>query len=240
MPAAGVGDRQLDIGAGLKLGIVVDSPLAGAERQRSAFGHRIARIDRQVQHRDLDLGRVGQHRRQVRIEVENLFDARPQHVAKQRPHFLDQRRDIGRLDLQPLDPAERQQLRRKPGAAFRCGKRIGGIVCQPLVADLLGDQVEPADHNGEQIVEVVRDAAGQLAKRFHLLALAKLVLRLDQFGGPLGNLPLELDLGLLGLGDVTRRTDEARQFPIGPEPRLGDRAKPAPLPIVPQVARFQA
>ena len=45
------------------------------------------------------------------------------------------------------------------------------------VVGALGDDVEPADDDRQQVVEVVRDAAGQLAQRLHLLALAELLLR---------------------------------------------------------------
>ena len=46
-------------------------------------------------------------------------------------------------------------------------------------------KVDPADHHRQHIVEVVRDSAGQLADRLHLLDLAKLGLgglALDRFG----------------------------------------------------------
>ena len=43
-------------------------------------------------------------------------------------------------------------------------------------------QVDAADDHGEHIVEVVRDAAGQLADGFHLLDLAKLRLGRLAFG----------------------------------------------------------
>ena len=36
------------------------------------------------------------------------------------------------------------------------------------------DHAEPAEHRGEQIVEIVRDAAGQLADRVHLAGLEQL------------------------------------------------------------------
>ena len=73
----------------------------------------------------------------------------------------------------------------QPRPALGRRQRIGGVAQQPFVLDLLGDEVEPADDHRQQIVEVVGDAAGQLAERFHLLALAQLVLRLGQLGGPL-------------------------------------------------------
>ena len=70
----------------------------------------------------------------------------------------------------------------QPRAALGRRQRIVGIALQLLVLDPLGDKVEPADDDRQQIVEVVRDAAGQLAERLHLLALAKLLLRGLQLG----------------------------------------------------------
>ena len=52
------------------------------------------------------------------------------------------------------------------------------------------DQAEPAEHRGEQIVEIVRDAAGQLADRVHLARLEQLVLE------------------VLAVGDVEQRAGE--------------------------------
>ena len=68
-----------------------------------------------------------------------------------------------------------------------------------------GDDLEPADHRGQQIVEIVGDAAGQLADRLHLLRLAQRLLgplaladlglepveRGAQIGGALGDPRLE-------------------------------------------------
>ena len=64
------------------------------------------------------------------VEVEALLDPRAEHVAQQRPHVLDQRRDMGRPDLQPLDPAERQQLPGQPRPALGGRQRIVGIALE--------------------------------------------------------------------------------------------------------------
>ena len=52
------------------------------------------------------------------------------------------------------------------------------------------EHVDPAEHRGEQVVEVVRDAAGQLADRLHLAGLDELLLEpplrgdVEQRAGP--------------------------------------------------------
>ena len=178
----GVGDGQLDIVSVWNVGIGLDPHRAAGEAQHAAVGHGVAGVDREVEHRDLELGRVGHHRHHRVVEVEALLDPRAEHVAQQRPHVLDQRRDVRRPDLEPLHPAEREQLAGQPGTALGGGEGIVGIALELGVRRALGDDVEPADDDRQQIVEVVRDAAGQLPQRLHLLALAKLLLRGLQLG----------------------------------------------------------
>ena len=67
----------------------------------------------------------------------------------------------------PLDALQRHVLRPfdpVPAAALR------------QMDELSVDGVETAEHQGQQVVEVVSDAAGELAERLHLLRLAQLFL----------------------------------------------------------------
>ena len=59
-------------------------------------------------------------------------------------------------------------------------KRIG------QVRHLATDDVEAADDQGQQIVEIVRDAARQLPDRVHLLRLMQLLLKTTSFGHVVG------------------------------------------------------
>ena len=66
-----------------------------------------------------------------------------------------------------------------------------------------------ADDDGEDVVEVVGDAAGQLADRLHLLGLAQLLLELDA----LGHVAADEEVLLLGLrpyADPGERHDAGR------------------------------
>ena len=73
-------------------------------------------------------------------------------------------------------------MARQPCPALGGGQRILGVALGLLVVRALGDHVEAADHHGQQVVEIVREAPGQLAERLHLLALPKLLLRGLQLG----------------------------------------------------------
>src|SRR3546814_12468273 len=71
---------------------------------------------------------------------------------------------------------------------------------------------------GQEVVEVVGDAAGQLADRLHLLSLTQRLLNLlplgDRFGNPglqrLVEIP-QRPLGLMAIGDVDRHRSEERR-----------------------------
>ena len=60
---------------------------------------------------------------------------------------------------------------------------IGFAAAQAAAGD-----IETADHDRQHIVEVVRDAAGELADRFHLLALPQRFFGFQQLAGALHDL----------------------------------------------------
>ena len=95
--------------------------------------------------------------------------------------------------LQELPAAERQQPLRQLGAALA---RLADVVGDPPQVlprlQLLAEMFGVADHDREQVVEVVGDAAGQLPDDFHFLRLAKLL------------------LGVLALGQVVDDSDKDR------------------------------
>ncbi len=91
--------------------------------------------------------------------------------------------DVKHLRLQRLAAGEGQQLRGELGGTLdRFGDRID------IAASALFGEIAPAQeigrgaNDGQQIVEVVRDAAGELADRFHLLRLTQHFLALAAFG----------------------------------------------------------
>ena len=85
---------------------------------------------------------------------------------------------------------------RAGGGADRLHRLLVLGLLEPALQDL---RVAGDDH--QQIVEVVRDAAGELAERLHLLRLGELLARL-----------FERDLRLVLLGDVARHLGEADQL----------------------------
>ena len=176
----------------------------------AAVGHGVARIDREIEQGELDLVGIRRGRRQAGRQVERDFDGRAERAVQQIGHAAHQLGEIGRPRLQRLAPGKRQQPLRQGGAALSAlGGAVdqafgGGIVRQPLA-----QQLEIAEHRGQQVVEVVRHAAGELADRFQLLQLAQLVLG----AGALGDLRQQLVMGMLELGGAL--LDPALELVVG-------------------------
>ncbi len=118
-------------------------------------------------------------------------------------------------------------MRRQPRSTFGCRQRVGRKAFEALVPDLLRNHVEPADDHRQQIVEVVRDAAGQLAERLHLLALPKLVLRRLEFGN-VARFEQEVDdLALFAAHRPERDIEIGGRHPLARHHYLGLEAFPA-------------
>jgi hypothetical protein len=148
--------------------------------------HRVARIDRQVQQRHLDLVGVGHH---AVDPGRDLVAQRHGGTDRGRHQFADaaeQGVDRHRAQVQALVAREGQQLAGELGAAAAGVARDLGALLHLLVARQHQDQVHIALHDVQQVVEVVRDAAGQAPDRFHLLQLGdglQRALALDDFLG---------------------------------------------------------
>ena len=92
---------------------------------------------------------------------------------------------IDRLGIQCLTPRKGQQALGQGGRAVGCAHRRIQIARHHdgLFARLPGfRQFQAAGDAGEQVVEIMREAAGQLADRFHLLGLQQRLLRLAALG----------------------------------------------------------
>ncbi len=124
----------------------------------------------------------------------SIDDVLAQGSHKQPDDRADHLVDIGTLGLQGLAARECQQSPREVRPAQG---RIQSIAHQFVGHRVLGadfaQHIEIADDDCEQIVEVVRQTAGKLADRLHLLRLAQL---------------LALFVRLMALGQVTDDADE--------------------------------
>jgi len=119
---------------------------------------------------------------QLQIRYEEEFDVlanQPwQHLAQLGNNGVE----IKHCRLQHLHPCKGQKLSRQRSSSVR---RLVDLLDTPLLCGALGRGVRQyvviALDYGEQIVEVMRKAPGQLTNRFHFVLLAKLLLHLSAF-----------------------------------------------------------
>ena len=148
----------------------------GADGQRAARRHGVARIEGEIEQRQLELAGVDLDRAGPPRHAEPDVDVAAQRAAE---HVLDLRQPLGEIDhagLMHLPPREREQL---PGQAFAARRRIGDGVEQLdllIAADVAAQPRHRAADDHQEIVEVVGDAAGQLPDGFEPLRLAQRVL----------------------------------------------------------------
>jgi len=126
-------------------------------------------VQGQVEHGALHLSRVGQSVPQTpgdnRLHLDALADRAAEHLG----HVGDLPTKVHHLGLQGLAPREGEQL------AGQLGGAVGAVqgVLDPLLAfavlHVAGDQLEIAADDLQDVVEVVRHPAGQVAHRFHAL-----------------------------------------------------------------------
>ena len=142
--------------------------------ERAAARHRVARVDREVQDRALELPRIEPDRIEAGIEVELDLDGLADGALKKGLEILEQAVRVDRLRAHHLPAGEGQELLGHLCAALGGLQARGREPLDPLrVVGLAHDHVEIADDDGEQVVEVVRDAAGELADGLHLLGLVE-------------------------------------------------------------------
>ncbi|MNK89562.1 hypothetical protein D3C87_1095760 [compost metagenome] len=145
------------------------------QREHAAARHRRAPVQRQVEDRVLELPAVGQHARPVGLQVELDADALAERVLDQVLQPGQHLVDIDHFGAQRLPAGKGQQARREHGAALRGPERPvhdPAHVGRQVVARL--QQLQVAEDRRQQVVEVVRDAARELAQHFHLLRLPHL------------------------------------------------------------------
>ena len=185
---AGVGhvDAHIVAGAGVQVGlhiVLVQPGVGDADGQRARAGHGVARVDRQVDQRVFHLAGVGAHRPQVSGDVQVDGHAFAQHPLQHVGHRKHQAAQFHILRLQRLSAGEGQQPLGQLGAQFGGLLGVGQDVGQcRVVADAVFQHLQIALDHRQQVVEVVRHAAGQLAQRLDLLVLAQHVLVAADFG----------------------------------------------------------
>jgi hypothetical protein len=134
----------------------------------------VARSQSEVHQHLLELGLVDPRDRSL-LELARDVDVLREQAAQDRLEAAGHGGDVHGLEPQDLPPREGEQL---PGQLGRpAGGRRDDLDAPPshiVLRDLGQEDVGAADDGGHHVVEVVRDATGELADGLHLLRLPKL------------------------------------------------------------------
>ena len=226
---AGIGHRQrhevsLELVDPVAL---LQGDVARRQRDDAAAGHGVARIDRDIDQRELELRDVDLDRPDIGRDVAFELNVSAQRADQHLVHGLDAFLEVGDDRIERLASRERQQLARQALAAI--GGRMHGVDRLQMlrVGEPAAQQLRVAADDHQQIVEIVGDAAGQLSERLHLLRLGELLLR-----------PLERGLRFPPLGDVARDLHEADERADLVADRLDHHARPEQALVAPNAPAF--
>ena len=185
-----------DIGAGFAAG-----DLTGAERgdrgldgEDAAVGHRVTRVEREVQQDLFHLCCVGADQADPWREAQHAFDARPEQAPEQRRGADDDVVEVQRARLRLLVAPDRQQVRGEIGGVLARFADLAGVAQgRGRMRQRLDQGVAPAHDRRQHVVEVVRDAGGEVADRRRFLRLLQLPFELAPLGDVAGEEQLATD-----------------------------------------------
>ena len=186
----------------------VGGHIGGAQREPAAIGHGVARIDREIHDHLLELRDVDLDRPEIAPVHHLERDLLADQPAQQHVEIAEDLADVEHLRAQSLLAREGKEL------AHQARRPVGVLldlddVLERRVGRLVGVEQKIARHHdgGEHIVEVMRDAAGELADELHLLLLGDLGLQLALRGGleRIDDGGFLVALGLFDRGDVEAR-----------------------------------
>src|SRR6266540_5658069 len=146
------------------------------DRQFASFRHRIAGIDGQVQDDLFDLPWIHldetQSRLQDGFQKDVLAEQRLEHSLKVRHHGIQ----VQHFQLQNLQAAEGQKLACQGcGPPTRFLDLLDVLASKEIGSEAVEHKFTVAVNDRQQVVEVMRDAAGKPSDRLHFLSLAKLL-----------------------------------------------------------------
>ncbi len=182
-PDARVADRQHHVRPGLHrcmpVGVrLIEHHVPCLDGQRTAVGHGVPGVDREVHDDLLHLAGIGSDAALVVGRSHNQPDVLADQALQHAPKIRRQPAQVQDLECHDLFPAECEQLPRQRSAPLAGLPEVLEIRAQRrVVSQFVQDEVGHAIDDGQQVVEVVGDAAGQPPDRIHLLGLLDLGLQ---------------------------------------------------------------
>ena len=177
---------------------------------RAAVRHRVACVDGEIDDHLLDLAGVGADGAEPGAGADVELDVLAEQALQRAADLGDDRVQVERPRLEHLPAAEGEQLLRQLGGAVGSPLDLAEVAAKLDVAvRALEQQRGVAGDPGQQVVEVVGDAAGEPAEALELLRVQ------------------QLRLQPLPLGDVAEEGDVEAGEEVRSRGRLGDRTVPS-------------
>ena len=157
---------------------LVEMDVRRLDGQLAAVRHGVARIDGEIQDRDFELVGIGMRAPEPPASTVSIAICSPS-VRRSRSDMPVTRRPTSTASARAAAGARTRAgagsaIRRAARRAWRCSaERCSRSASSACSREMALQRFEIADDDGQKIVEVVRDAAGELADAFHLLRLAQ-------------------------------------------------------------------
>ena len=152
----------------------VHDDVCGAHYEAAAIGHGVTGIDSQIQENLLDLARVSEDRREFGFRSEaklNMFaDKARDHLV----HFGDGAVEVDDTGLEDLHAAEREKLASHRDGAVGSLLDLLDVFALGWFPTAIEKQVAIAANHRKEIIEIVRDSAGEPPDCLHFLSLHQL------------------------------------------------------------------
>ena len=212
----------------MKAGVfLVEGNVGGLDGQLASRGHGVTRVHGEIHDDLLDLSGIGPHRAQTSCRDHDQVDVFADHASEHLQVFGDHAIQIKNLRRQHLLAAEGQELAGERCRAPRCAGNFLRRAAQRRVrAEAVKQKFRIARDHHQQIVEIVRDAAGESAYGFHLLRLPELLLQGAALGDIFGKQFEGWSLAAVGnsaAGNADHRGRAVFAFPFGDQPVEGSR-----------------
>ena len=147
------------------------------DSERAALGHGIARVDGEIEQHLLHHAGISLHQGRLRKVIQLQRDVLAENARQHFGHVRDDFIQVEAARLHDLAAAESEQLARQGGGAFgglgHLLGRAGGDTGEGAAGH---EERSMAMNDGENIVEIMSDAARELADGLHFLRLTQLIL----------------------------------------------------------------
>ena len=229
-----VGDSHEDVGAGLgiqrhrRIGLIEDD-VVQRHADRASVRHRIPGIDTEVHQHLMNLRRVARERPQTLGRCHPRADRFGKGLAHDLDDVSDERHRV-HCDALAVDASrERQHLLHEVGAPFGAFMHRRQQLARLVGRDLVFQQLGGHQDRGQDVIEVVRNPAGEGADAFHplraqellfeLLAVGDVLTRAERAAGLAGVVSKHAPIFLDGFDLAVRQHDPMLD---GPEPLAFD------------------